>query len=102
MVIEGYVFDKIKVSEKLTQIILRKRHKEIYLHQCFIAFGFNKERIEKLDIQKKDKVRIEYYLKSKKWGDKYITSANIEKIELKERRTSQMNLDYETGEIFNN
>ena len=101
MVIEGYVFDKIKVSEKVTQIILRKKHKEIFLYQCYTAFGFNKDRIEKLDIQPKDKVRIEYYLKSKKWNDKYTTSANIEKIELKERRTSQTYIDYETGEIFN-
>ncbi|MDF1858301.1 MAG: DUF3127 domain-containing protein [Candidatus Pelagibacter bacterium] len=100
MVIEGYVFDKITVSEKVTQIVIRKKHNERYNYICFVAFGFVKDEIEELDIDQKDKVRIEYYIKSKKWNERYSTDAIIEKIELKERRTNQIEVDFETGEIF--
>lgn len=100
MVIEAYVFDKIKVSEKVTQIIIRKKHNERYNYICFVAFGFIKDSIDELDIDQKDKVRIEYYIKSKKWNERYSTDAIIEKIELKERRTNQIEVDFETGEIF--
>jgi len=100
MVIEAYVFDKIKVSEKVTQIVIRKKHNERYNYICFVAFGFIKVKIDELDIDQKDKVRIEYYIKSKKWNERYSTDAIIEKIELKERRTNQIEVDFETGEIF--
>ncbi len=82
MVIEAYVFDKIKVSEKVTQIVIRKKHNERYNYICFVAFGFIKDSIDELDIDQKDKVRIEYYIKSKKWNERYSTDAIIEKIEL--------------------
>jgi hypothetical protein len=101
MVIEGYVYDKIQVNEKLTQIIIKKKHKELFLFQAYVAFGWLINEIEKLDIQKKDKVRIEYHIKSKKWETKYSTNAIIETIIVKERRTAQVHIDYETGEIFN-
>jgi len=100
MVIEAYVFDKIKVSEKVTQIVIRKKHNERYNYICFVAFGFIKDSIDELDIDQKDKVRIEYYIKSKKWNERYSTDAIIEKIEIKERRTNQIEVDFETGEIF--
>ena len=100
MVIEAYVFDKIKVSEKVTQIVIRKKHNERYNYICLVAFGFIKDSIDELDIDQKDKVRIEYYIKSKKWNERYSTDAIIEKIELKERRTNQIEVDFETGEIF--
>lgn len=100
MVIEGYIFDKINISEKVTQIVMRKKHKDRYNYICFVAFGWIKEKIEELDLDQKDKVRIEYYIKSKKWNERYSTDAIIEKIELKERRTNQIRVDFETGEIL--
>lgn len=100
LVIEGYIFDRIDVSEKVTQIVMRKKHKERYNYICFVAFGWVKDRINELDLQQKDKVRIEYYIKSKKWNERYSTDAIIEKIDLKERRTNQITVDFETGEIF--
>ena len=90
MVIEGYIFDKINVSEKVTQIVMRKKHKDRYNYICFVAFGWVREKIEELDLDQKDKVRIEYYIKSKKWNERYSTDAIIEQIELKERRTNQI------------
>ena len=100
MVIEGYIFDKITISEKVTQIVMRKKHKEKYIYVCFIAFGWIKDKIVELDLEQKDKVRIEYYIKSKKWNERYSTDAIIENIELKERRTNQITVDFETGEII--
>jgi|TARA_Y100000289_G_C3810727_1_gene93577 hypothetical protein len=100
MVIEGYIFDKINVSEKVTQIVMRKKHKDRYNYICFVAFGWVREKIEELDLDQKDKVRIEYYIKSKKWNERYSTDAIIEQIELKERRTNQIRVDFETGEIL--
>jgi len=100
MVIEGYIFDKINVSEKVTQIVMRKKHKDKYNYICFVAFGWVREKIEELDLDQKDKVRIEYYIKSKKWNERYSTDAIIEQIELKERRTNQIRVDFETGEIL--
>ena len=100
MVIEGYIFDRIDISEKVTQIVMRKKHNEHYNYICFVAFGWIKDRINELDLQQKDKIRIEYYIKSKKWNERYSTDAIIEKIDLKERRTNQIVVDFETGEIF--
>ena len=86
--------------EKVTQIVMRKKHKDRYNYICFVAFGWVREKIEELDLDQKDKVRIEYYIKSKKWNERYSTDAIIEQIELKERRTNQIRVDFETGEIL--
>jgi hypothetical protein len=100
MVIENYVFDIIEVSEKVTQIILRKKYENQYNLICFIAIGNVKEIVSQLKLEKKDKIRIEYYLKSKKFNDKYLTSAIISKIEIKEKRTNQIQAIFDTEEIF--
>ena len=100
MVIEGYIFDKITISEKVIQIVMRRKHKEKYIYVCFIAFGRLIDKIAELDLEQKDKIRIEYYIKSKKWNERYSTDAIIENIELKERRTNQITVDFETGEIL--
>jgi hypothetical protein len=100
MVIEGYIFDKIDISDKVIQIVMRRKHKEKYIYVCFVGFGWIIDKISELNLEQKDKVRIEYYIKSKKWNERYSTDAVIEKIELKEKRTNQITVDFETGEIF--
>lgn len=100
MVIEGYVYDRIEVNEKVIQIIIKKKYKEIYLFNAFISFGWIKDLIIEQDIRQKDKVRIEYHIKSKKWNDRYLTELIIDKIDIKERRNNQTFVDFETGEII--
>jgi hypothetical protein len=53
-----------------------------------------------LRIEKGDTVKIDYYIKSKKWQDKYLTSAIVEKINIIAKKSPQLIIDMETGEII--
>jgi hypothetical protein len=50
-------------------------------------------------MEKGDTVKITYYLKSKKWQDRYFTSAIIEKIQIIAKKSIQLIIDMESGEI---
>jgi hypothetical protein len=56
--------------------------------------------IQQIKIEKGDTVKIDYYIKSKKWQDKYFTSAVVEKIKIIAKKSQQMLIDMETGEIL--
>ena len=100
MVVSASIQDIIKVSDKVTQIIVKKKHNNLFLNVSFIAFGDIKNKIEKDNIEISDIVRIKYYLKSKKWNEKYSTDAIIEEIKIKEKGAKQTYVDMETGEIL--
>lgn len=100
MVLNAIIQDIIKVSEKVTQIVVKKKHNNLFLNVSLIAFGSIKNKIEKESIEISDRVRIKYYLKSKKWNEKYSTDAIIEDIKIKEKGAKQAYVDMETGEIL--
>ena len=101
MVIRGKVFDIIKVSDKVTQVVLIVKKGTGFIHVCFIAYQDVKALINQINLCKKDIVKIDYYVKSKKYEDKYFTSAIIEKIIITEKSSPQLIIDMMTGEIMN-
>jgi len=113
MNIEGKVFDVIHRSDKVWEVVLRKKHKDKIVPISFIAFSFIIEDVKRLNIKPKDRIKIQFHLQSKMFNDRYYTSAIIDKIDmlLKDTGTSNMfhtdltstpfgDVDMKTGEIF--
>ena len=99
MVFRGRVLDVIEM-DKVTQVIVQNKKDGVYFPICFTAFDKLKKEIQNLVVEKKDVVKIEYYLRSKKWEDRYSTTAIIDSIKITEKRPLQFSFDMETGEIF--
>lgn len=99
MVFRGRVLDVIEM-DKVTQVIVQNKKDGVYFPICFTAFDKLKKEIHNLVVEKKDVVKIEYYLRSKKWEDRYSTTAIIDSIKITEKRPLQFSFDMETGEIF--
>ena len=45
-------------------------------------------------------VKINYHLYSKKFNDKYYTTASIDAIKITQKKSSQLMVDIETGELL--
>jgi hypothetical protein len=100
MVAKGTIIDIIDVSTKVTQIILQSKKDLLYFPICFIAYQDILVLIKQIRLEKRDVVKITYFLKSKKYENKYYTSAIIEKINVIAKRPEQLMVDMETGEII--
>jgi DNA-directed RNA polymerase beta' subunit len=101
MVAKGKVIDIIDVTENVTQIIIQSKNGNLYFPICFTAYKDVLVLIKQIRLEKKDVVKITYFLKSKKYENKYYTSAIIEKITITTKRPDQlMMVDMETGEIM--
>jgi hypothetical protein len=100
MVAKGTIIDIIDVSTKVTQIILQSKKDLSYFPICFIAYQDILVLIKQIRLEKRDVVKITYFLKSKKYENKYYTSAIIEKINVIAKRPEQLMVDMETGEII--
>jgi RNase P/RNase MRP subunit p29 len=113
MTIEGKVFEILQSSEKMWEVVLRKKHKEKIVPISFLAFSFTINDVKRLNIKPKDRVKIQFHLRSKMYGNRYYTSAVIDKIDILQRDAGTPNMfhtdvasmpfgdvDMETGEIF--
>jgi len=100
MVCKGSVLDLIPVTDTVMQVVLRVKKSESYFPVAFTAYLDVKVLIQQIKIEKGDNVKIDYYIKSKKWQDKYFTSAVIEKIKVIAKKSPQLIIDMETGEII--
>ena len=100
MVCKGVILDVIPVADAVVQVVIRVKKNDSYFPVAFTAYKEIKILIQQVKIEKGDAVKIEYYIKSKKWQDKYFTSAIIEKIQVIAKKSPQMTIDMETGEIF--
>ena len=100
MVCKGSVIDLIPVTDTVMQVVLRVKKSESYFPVAFTAYLDVKVLIQQIKIEKGDTVKIDYYIKSKKWQDKYFTSAVIEKIKVIAKKSPQLIIDMETGEII--
>jgi hypothetical protein len=100
MICRGKVSEIIVVNESVAQVIIKVKRGEIYLPVAFIALSSIKVLMQQINVEKGDTVKIEYYLKSKKWQDKYKTDAIIHSIRIIAKKPSQLLIDMETGEIF--
>ena len=100
MVAKGTIIDIIDVSDKVTQVVIQAKKGNLYFPICFTAFQDVLVLIKQIRIEKRDVVKITYFIKSKKYENKYYTSAIIEKINVIAKRPEQLMVDMETGEIL--
>ena len=100
MVAKGTVIDIIDVSDKVTQVIIQSKKGTNYFPICFTAYQDTLILIKQIRLEKRDVVKITYFLKSKKYESKYYTSAIIEKLNVIAKRPEQLMVDLETGELL--
>jgi len=100
MVAKGKIIDIIEITEKVIQIVIMNKKEEMYFPISFIAYQEIIILCRQIKLEKGDVVKIDYYLKSKKNDDKYYTSAVIEKIQITQKKSIQLTVDMETGEIY--
>jgi len=101
VVCKGVILDLIPVTDTVIQVVIRVKKNETYFPVAFTAYKEIKILIQQVKIEKGDVVKIDYYIKSKKWQDKYFTSAVIEKISIISKKSPQQLLvDLSTGEII--
>ena len=100
MVCKGVILDIIPATDSVVQVVIRVKKNDSYFPIAFTAYKEIKILIQQVNMEKGDAVKIEYYIKSKKWQDKYFTSAIIEKIKVIAKKSPQMTIDMETGGIF--
>lgn len=101
MVCKGSILDLIPVTDAVIQVVIRVKKNDSYFPVALTAYQDIKVLIQQIKIEKGDTVKIDYYIKSKKWQDKYFTSAIIEKIKVIAKKPSQqLIVDLSTGEII--
>lgn len=100
MVEKGKVISIIKSNDWSTQIIIRKKWNNVYLPICFSAYDESKRLVNQIGLQVGDVVKIDYHLYSKKYNEKYYTTAQIDRIKITQKKSQQLMVDLETGEIF--
>jgi hypothetical protein len=101
MVCKGTILDLIPVADEVVQVVIRVKKNDSYFPIAFTAYREIKILMQQVGMEKGDSVKIDYYIKSKKWQEKYFTSAIIEKIKIIAKKPSQQLLvDLSTGEII--
>ena len=100
MVETGKVISIVKSNDWTTQIVIRKKWNNTYLPICFNAYDEAKRLINQLGLEVGDVVKINYHLYSKKYNEKYYTTAQIDGIKITQKKSSQLMVDLETGEIL--
>ena len=100
MVVKGTIIDIIDVSDKVTQVVIQAKKGNLYFPICFTAFQDVLVLIKQIRLEKRDVVKITYFIKSKKYENKYYTSSIIEKINIVAKKPEQLMVDMETGEIL--
>jgi len=99
MVIKGKIIDIISVTENVAQIVIMHKKEDVYFPICFTAYQDIIVLTRQIKLEKGDLVKIDYYIKSRKHQEKYYTSAIIEKIQISQKKSIQLMVDMETGEI---
>jgi len=83
MEITGRVFQINQISEKLVQVVLRKKVNGKTTPIAFAVFGFWKDVVlNELKLKKDDKIRAKVVLKSNLYKGRYYTDASLKNIEL--------------------
>lgn len=100
MVIKGKIIDVFEVTDKVANIVIMHKKDDSYFPICFTAYQDVLILCKQIKLDKGDIVKIDYYVKSRKHLDKYYTSAIIEKIQITQKKTTQLSVDMETGEIY--
>ena len=101
MVITGRIFDIVHISDKVAQIVLKKKDKDKFILVAISVFGFWRDKaINELKLKNKDKIKANIYMKSKLYNGKYYTDVYFREIYILEKATQGLFVDKETGEII--
>jgi hypothetical protein len=100
MVIKGKIIDIIELSDKVSHIVIMHKKEEAYLHICFTAYQSIMILCKQIKLEKGDLVKIDYHVKSRKHENRWYTSVIIEKIQITQKKSIQLMVDMETGEIY--
>jgi hypothetical protein len=101
MVTKGKIIDIIHLEKISNLVIMNKlRDTKKYVPMCFTAFIEIKRLIMILGIEKGDTIKINYYIFSKKYGEKYYTTLCIENIKVIEKNNYQLSVNLD-GEFIN-
>lgn len=100
MVETGKVISIINSNDWSTQVVIRKKWNNAYMPICFTATNEQKRIISQIGLQIGDVVKINYHIFSKKYNDKYFTTAQIDLIIITQKKNPQLMVDLETGEIL--
>ena len=106
--VQAKIYD-LRINDKFVDVVVKKKKGDNFFPICFVGFSKTIESIKEQGIEKTDKVKIGFTLKSKKYTDRngkerYSTSAIIDWIELIEKNAQQQTevvfVNADTGEII--
>jgi hypothetical protein len=104
-VMTGKIFDIIHISDKVAQIILRKKQGDKFVLVAVSVFGYWRDKaIDELKLKQRDKIKGKLYISSRLTKDKskYWTDVCFKEIFVLEKAVNFNTLfvDKETGEIL--
>jgi len=112
MVITGRIFDIVNISDKVAQIVLKKKMNDKIVPVAISVFGYWKDKaLVDMKLKPKDKIKANVYMKSKIYNGKYYTDVYFKEVILVEEGARPMGganlfntddgiVDVETGEII--
>lgn len=116
MVITGRIFDIVIISDKVAQIVIRKKLSDKIVPVAITVYGYWKDKaLNELKLKPKDKIKGNLYLKSRLYNGKYYTDVFFKEIYIAEEfiktklngggganlfQSDGTFLDLETGEIM--
>ena len=100
MVCRGSILELKPITDTVLEVVIRIKKNDSYSVIAFTAYKEIKILIQQVKIEKGDYVKVEFNLISKKWQDKYYLSAVLEKIKIIAKKSPQLIIDMETGEIL--
>lgn len=101
MLIEGRIFDIVHISDKVAQIVLRKKDKDKYILVAISVFGYWRDKaINELKLKQKDKIKGKFYMTSKLYKEKYYTDVFFREITILEKSINGLLVDRDTGEVL--
>lgn len=112
MVITGRIFDIVTISEKVAQLVLKKKMNDKIVPVAISIFGYWKDKaLNEMKLKPKDKIKGNVYMKSKIYNGKYYTDVYFKEVYLVGEAPRAMNgsslfqtdeglVDTETGEFI--
>ena len=100
MICKGKILEIIGVTDTVAQLVLQTKKDDTYHTIAFTAYHDIIVLIKHLMLDKGDYVKVTFSVKSKKYESKYYTNAIVEKINLIAKKTQQLEVCLETGEIL--
>lgn len=100
MICKGKILEIIVVTDTVAQVILQSKKDDTYYTTAFTAYQDIILLLKHLMLDKGDYVKVTFSVKSRKYENKYYTNAIVEKISLISKKSQQLEVDMETGEIL--